>query len=134
MSMSDFETSRRAFLRKLAAGAGGIIVAPSLLTACRTGMSSSGTTGPEAGWARVPGILRSIVAPTFPARDFPITSYGAKGDGTTDCTAAFRSAIGACNAAGGGRVVVPSGGRYLTGAIHLRSNVNLHVQEGARIL
>ena len=45
----------------------------------------------------------------------------------------MRSAIGACNAAGGGRVVVPAG-RYLTGAIHLRSNVNLHVRAGATIL
>ena len=52
----------------------------------------------------MPGILRRIVAPTFPARDFDITSYGARGDGTTDCAAAFHSAVGACNAAGGGRV------------------------------
>lgn len=85
------------------------------------------------GWDRVPGILSRIVAPSFPARDFVITSYGARGDGNTDCTAAFRAAIGACNAAGGGRVVVPAG-RYATGPIHLRSNVNLHVEDGATVL
>ena len=34
--------------------------------------------------------------------------------------------------AGGGKVVVPAG-MYLTGAIHLKSNVNLEVSEGATI-
>src|SRR5204862_6561618 len=41
-------------------------------------------------------------------------------------------AIAACNRAGGGRVVVPTGS-FLTGAIHLKSNVNLHVTKGATI-
>jgi polygalacturonase len=80
----------------------------------------------------VPSILARIRAPVFPARDFPITRYGAVGDGTTDCTTAFRRAIEACSAAGGGRVVVPAG-RFLTGPIHLRSRVNLHVQRGATV-
>src|SRR6185436_10524386 len=67
-----------------------------------------------------------------PARDFPVTDFGAKADGTTDCTDAIRQAIAACHAAGGGRVVV-TGGVFLTGAVHLRSNVNLHVAEGATL-
>ena len=62
----------------------------------------------------------------FPTRHFDITRFGAVGDGVTDCTEAFRAAIAACHRAGGGRVVVPAGD-FLTGAIHLRSNVNLHV-------
>ena len=48
------------------------------------------------------------------------------GNGKGDCTEAFRKAIAACNKAGGGRVVVPAGS-FLTGPIHLKSNVNLHV-------
>lgn len=43
---------------------------------------------------------------------------------------AFAKAIAACNSAGGGRVVVPKG-EFLTGAVHLKSNVNLHVEAGA---
>lgn len=83
-------------------------------------------------WARAAAILSRIVPPSFPARDFTVTAYGAAGDGTTLCTEAFRRAIDACAAAGGGRVVVPKG-RFLTGPIHLRSGVNLHVSEGATI-
>src|ERR1700686_2033333 len=77
-------------------------------------------------WAQVPEILRRIKPPVFPKRDFNIADFGAAGNGKTDCTEAFRKAIGACNRAGGGRVLVPTG-EFSTGAIHLKSNVNLHV-------
>jgi len=80
----------------------------------------------------VPAILARIKAPKFPARDFPITNFGAVADGKTDSTEAIRKAIAACNSAGGGRVVVPAG-VFLTGAIHLKSNVNLFVSEGATL-
>src|SRR5690348_8231038 len=100
------------------------------LAACR----SLGTSSPSAtGWDLVPGILARIKPPTFPNRDFDITRYGAVGDGHTDCSTAFRQAIDACNRAGGGRVVVPAG-RFLTGPIHLKSNVNLHVTKDATVL
>jgi polygalacturonase len=85
-------------------------------------------------WDDVPAILARIVAPKFPARDFTITdaTFGAVADGKTDATAAIRKAIEACHAAGGGRVVIPAG-VFATGAIHLKSNVNLHVSEGATL-
>src|SRR5262245_55527255 len=69
-------------------------------------------------WSQVPAILSRIKAPVFPNRDFKITDYGAVADGDTDNTEAIRKAITACNAAGGGRVVVTPG-VFLTGAIHL---------------
>ena len=84
-------------------------------------------------WQQVPKILKRIVAPKFPARDFDITQSGAIGDGQTDCTAAIAKAIDACAEAGGGRVVVPAG-EFLTGAIHLKSNVNLHLAATNAIL
>ncbi len=88
--------------------------------------------GEAAGWEQVPKILSRIKTPTFTDRDFNITDYGAAGDGKTDCSEAFRQAISAANKAGGGRVVVPAGS-FLTGAIHLKSNVNLYVPQGAVI-
>ncbi len=84
------------------------------------------------GWRSVPAILARVKAPKFPARDFNITYFGAVADGKSDATEPIRKAIAACNAAGGGRVVVPAG-VFLTGAIHLKSNVNLYVSEGATL-
>jgi polygalacturonase len=83
-------------------------------------------------WDQVSQILSNIKSPTFPNQNFNITDYGAVGDGTTDCTDAFKQAIDAANQAGGGVVVVPAG-TYLTGAITLKSNVNLYVSNGATI-
>src|SRR5579872_5495499 len=83
-------------------------------------------------WLEAADIIARIKPPVFPNKDFDITKYGAVGDGKTLCTEAFAKAIAACNGAGGGRVVVPKGD-YLTGAIHLKSNVNLHVTAGGTI-
>ena len=65
----------------------------------------------------------------FPERSFRITDYGATAGGPK-CTDAFSRAIAECAQAGGGRVVVPSG-KWHTGPIHLKSNVELHLEEGA---
>src|SRR5262249_8380205 len=78
-------------------------------------------------WDQVPVILARIVPPTFPSATFNVTSYGAKGDGKTDDSAAFTKAIAACNKAGGGHVVVPAGKSFRTGAITLLANVDVHV-------
>jgi unsaturated rhamnogalacturonyl hydrolase len=83
-------------------------------------------------WNQVPKILKRIVAPEFPRRDFVITDFGAVADGKTDCTEAIASAISACAEKGGGRVVLPAG-EFLTGAIHLQSNVNLHLEKNATL-
>jgi polygalacturonase len=86
----------------------------------------------SAGWEQVSEILSRIKAPQFPNRDFNITDYGAVADNEKDCTNAFEQAILAAHQAGGGRVVVPPG-TFMTGPIHLKSNVNLHVSDGAVI-
>jgi unsaturated rhamnogalacturonyl hydrolase len=82
------------------------------------------------GWGDYEAVLARIKAPVFPDRDFPITQFGAAPGG--DASAALKAAIAACSAAGGGRVVVPAG-EWFTGAVHLLSNVNLHVSEGATL-
>jgi polygalacturonase len=78
-------------------------------------------------------IVASVRRPRFPGRFFPVTRFGAAGDGVTMNTAAFAAAIRACNRSGGGHVIVPPG-QFLTGAIHLLSDVDLHVEAGATIL
>jgi polygalacturonase len=84
----------------------------------------------NSGWRQADKILSSIKAPQFPAKDFAITDYGAAGDGKTDSTGAINKAIISANKAGGGRVIVPAG-TFLTGAIYLKSNVNLYISQGA---
>jgi polygalacturonase len=81
-------------------------------------------------WAQVPGILARIQAPAFPAHNFVITNYGAVAGGQTDSTLAMGKAIDACVKAGGGHVVIPAG-EFLTGPIHLKSNVDLHLDKDA---
>src|SRR5690349_295618 len=83
-------------------------------------------------WAALPAILKRIQAPRFPARDFDITRFGARAGGQADSSEAFQRAIAEASRAGGGRVVVPEG-VFLTGPIHLKSNVNLHVSKGATL-
>lgn len=65
--------------------------------------------------------------------DLIITDFGAVADGQTLATEAFTLAIEQANAAGGGRVVVPRG-RFLTGTVVLKSNVTLHLDEGAELV
>jgi polygalacturonase len=77
-------------------------------------------------WKLESQILKRIQAPKFSHRNFVITDFGAVADGKTDCTKAIAAAIQACSDSGGGRVVVPAG-NFLTGAIHLKSNVDLHL-------
>ncbi len=77
---------------------------------------------------------RPFDMPACNHRGFPIVSdvrdYGASANGTTPNTLAFGRAIDSCHEQGGGMVLVPAG-TWLTGPIHLRSNINLHLEKGA---
>ena len=77
-------------------------------------------------------IEQSIRVPQFADKAYVITKYGAK---TTNTAAqnqkAIQKAIDLCSKKGGGRVIVPAGQKFLTGAITLKNGVNLHVEEGA---
>src|SRR5437879_2218430 len=124
--------SPRDFVKAATAAAGALALLPSAARAAVGARFGAADVQAAEGWALVPQILARIKAPRFPKRDFLVTRYGAVPDGTTDCTEAFRRAIAACHAAGGGRVVA-RGGVFLTGPIHLRSKVNLTVMRGATL-
>ena len=76
--------------------------------------------------------MPDLQRPTFPDRSFDIRDFGAVADGKTKNTEAIRKAIQACSDAGGGRVLIPAG-KWLTGPIHLKSNINLHIEKDAEI-
>jgi polygalacturonase len=123
--------TRREFVLRLGAGSGVALALPALLDACARPEAASAVAG--GAWDRVPEILARITPPVFPDRVLSIVDHGAVADGITSCTEAIRTAIAACADAGGGRVLVPAG-RFFTGPIHLRSNVELHVSDGATLL
>lgn len=64
---------------------------------------------------------------------FNVRDFGAVGDGKNLDSPAINQAIATAAQAGGGTVLVPAG-TYLSGSIHLRSNIHLLVDAGAVIL
>jgi len=64
---------------------------------------------------------------------FNVRDYGAVGDGKNLDSPAIDKAIAAAADAGGGTVLVPAG-TYLSGSIHLKSNIHLVIDVGATIL
>lgn len=74
------------------------------------------------------GLLLAML--TLRAQTFNILDYGAKNDTNVLSTDAFNKAIDACNKRGGGKVIVPAG-IYKSGTIYLKSNVDLHLEQGA---
>ena len=86
-------------------------------------------TAQQNDWPDSGQILQNIQEPVFSNQVFPITEFGAKPDGSLS-TEAINAAIKKCNESGGGKVIVPAG-IFHTGAIHLLSNVNLYLEEGA---
>ena len=121
------DRSRRRFV--IYAAGGIALAAAPFATGCSSNQGSSEVKTP---WDDLPRVLARIVPPTFPDRHFDIANYGAVGDGETDSSAAIAAAIRACGLSGGGSVDVPPG-VFITGPVHLESNVNLHVGDGATL-
>ncbi len=79
--------------------------------------------------------MGQLQRPEFPDRTFDIRDFGATertDDPDNMITDAVHAAIVAANAAGGGKVLIPEGD-WLTAPIHLKSNINLHIDEGATV-
>ena len=79
-------------------------------------------------------IEQNIGEPVFPDKEFVITKYGASvKNSALKNQKAINKAIVECSKAGGGKVVVPEG-KFNTGPVVLKSNVNLVVSKGATLL
>lgn len=65
-----------------------------------------------------------------PGKDYPVSFFGIRSDGGVLYTRSIQFAIDYINQNGGGRLIFHVG-RYLTGSLHLKSNVTLQLEEGA---
>ena len=79
--------------------------------------------------ARTPAPAEAVI----PDRTVSLVDYGGVPDGITLNTEAFTKAINALSKQGGGHLNVPEG-IFLTGAIVLKDNIDLHLERGAVIL
>ena len=95
-------------------------------------LGMAGAAIPAVSFAAQPGSPNpdpaSATAPVFNVRQ-----YGATGDGKTIDSPAINRAIDAASSSGGGMVLFPAG-IYLCFSIRLKSNVHLHLEQGATIL
>ena len=80
--------------------------------------------------AAVPGMAQLAGQGTI----FDVRKFGAVADGKTDNAVAIQKAINACSDAGGETVLFAQPGIYLTGPIEVRSNLELHIEAGTKIL
>src|SRR5699024_2748271 len=88
----------------------------------------------ENAWEKEAEIRNSIKEPDFPKRVYDISEFGAEGDGSSDARPAILEAIEKANGEGGGIVNLPEGTWFSKGPIQLKSNINLHLEEGAKLL
>ena len=96
--------------------------------------ASGGDPGSEVDWSRIDAIVAALERPSIPRRDYRVADLGGRPDGRTDTLPAIRAAIEKASAAGGGRVVLSKGVWLSRGPVHLRSRIELHLEEGARLL
>ena len=109
-----------------------LIVLVAVLFSCAPKRQNSDLSSASA-WKNMQNSIKAITTPVFINKVYDITNFGAQQGGVLDNTEAFKKAIRACSENGGGIVLVPQG-KYLTGPIHLESNINLQVNEGAEII
>ena len=122
--MENVLVERRGFLKKVAQGA---LAAPVLASLSNLGLAQT------AKLAEKHPALNHPEAHPGPRITLNVKDYGASGDGKSSDTLALQQTIDRCAVLGGGEVVVPAGD-YATGALVLRSNVLLRVEQGASLL
>ncbi len=88
----------------------------------------------ENAWDTADEIVKNIKLPEFQDAIFLLSDFGGIGDGLIDNKEIFDSIVSFCHDNGGGRIIVNPGTYLVNGPIHLKSNVNLHLEEGAKIV
>jgi len=123
--MNKVLLERRSFLKKAAQGT---LAVPMLALLPSLGEAQD----VKKALASAAPVHKAAVVPAKPKVEVNVKDLGATGDGKTKDTVSLQLAIERCSSLGGGEVVVPAGD-YLTGALALRSNVVLRIEDGATL-
>nr|WP_321452645.1 glycoside hydrolase family 28 protein [uncultured Carboxylicivirga sp.] len=108
-----------------------LVLITGLMVACSS--KSKDTYPYEYLYKNLPFEMDKVHEPSFPDRGINLTEFGGIGDGVYKNTEAFYNAIESLSGKGGGTLIV-SRGVWLTGPIVMKSNINLHLEEGALVL
>ena len=126
--------TRRHFLRDGILAASGVVLLPGCSE--QTTESSAKAIALDAGgldrdttW-RAQSVIDALEAPLIPATEYRLSSSDLTAQ--EDCAALINAQIKLCHESGGGRVIVPEG-VHRTGAIHMLSRVELHLEAGAEL-
>ncbi len=85
----------------------------------------------EDNFVNVSAILENISAPVFPEYTVKINFEEQKKGAWNDY---INEKINECSDAGGGKIILSAGDYFCQGPLVFRSNINLHLEEGARLL
>lgn len=104
-----------------------------VIMACTANNVSDGSYKYAYLYKDLPFEMPQVLPPTFPKVEVNLLAYGGNPDGITLNTEAFEKAMSDLSNKGGGTLVVPKG-IWFTGPIVFRSNINMHLEQGALIL
>ena len=107
-----------------------LLITAFLLTSLSVFSQKKGSLNKTDTSLKIPFKMPEVQIPKFKSDTLNIVDFGAVPNTEQLCTNAINSAIEKCSKSGGGVVVIPAG-LWTTGPIKLKSNVNLHTQNGA---
>jgi len=87
----------------------------------------------DSAWTTVADIIKHIKKPEIKFNKLNILDFGAQSDGKFNNRMIIQGIIDSCHQKGGCKIIIPSG-KFLTGALQLKSNINLHLEKDATLL
>lgn len=111
-----------------------LLISLAFIVSCNSAKKSTGAVTFQKIKVEAPFSMPEINVPNFEnCPRFTITDFGAVSGDKAKNSKAIADAIDKASAAKGGTVIIPKG-EWITGKVHLKSNVNLHLEEGAVLL